>query len=286
MVSQLKSPMLETVHATWNPTGARTGRWASRRPNLMNQPWVMKNLFKARDGFMIIDADFSQIELRIMALLSGDESLLRWYAEGWDVHTQNARDLFGVEKPTKNQRNLAKRFVYAVLYGAEDETIWSSLVVDFPSLSLTDVSRLKKRWNRAHPAITKYQRGQLKIAYKHDYVEGPMSGRRLFFYGQVEPNKVYNTPNQDTGAVIVNGAVKRINERIDWENTAIIAQVHDSIVLESRQPEWAYTMLIKEMQRPVTLNGSTISFPVDVSMGYDMRDLMDSKWGTGWLQAI
>jgi len=274
-------------HPTWNVQGARTGRWSSQDPNVMNIPKPkydkgklvapgLRDLFCAREGMFLIEADYSQLELRILALLSGDEELLKWYAEGRDVHTQNACDLFGIDTPTSKQRDLAKGFVYGCNYGGGPQTIWRSLVVDFPGLAISDIERLIIAWFRAHPAIPKWQQMQLSKGRRLGYVEAPISGRRHYFYGALEPTKCFNLPIQMSAADIINPAALRLVATMEPQES-ILFQVHDSLVTETDKPVLMRERMMSAMEKPVIVGKSKMAFPVDVKVGVNWASAVECK---------
>jgi DNA polymerase I len=296
----------ERCHPKWKVHGAKTGRWACDEPNLMNIPKpkvkVFKNgakkviapglrdLFCAAPGRWLLEADYSQLELRIVALLAGDKQLLAWYAQNLDVHTLNARALFNVAEPTKQQRDLAKRFVYAANYGAEAVKIWQSLVVDFPNLSLSIVEMCKMRWFKAHSEIRLWHQKQLKFARENLFIECPIDGRREYFHGgQIEPNKVLNFPVQSSGAAIINPAVPKIYKRFqELGHSAIIMQVHDALVVETSNPLVAGAVMKEYLEAEVEIEGARCKFPVDLKIGRNWGDTVELKETKeyAWEQAL
>lgn len=266
------------IHPQANVTGAKTMRWAYKAPNMQNIPASkfkagklvspgMRDLIIARDGFWILEADYSQLELRIIALFSGDEQLLSWYQKGIDVHTENAKLLFGVASPDKAQRDLAKRFVYGINYGGNEQTIWQSLVVDFEDLTLDTVAILKRKWYGLHPDIKRWQTKTIKAAKDSDYVELPLSGRHIHFHGMVEPTKPPNYKIQGTAANIIDRAIVGVADSIDWKSEALLFQVHDALVCETRHPARTAAKLKKYMEQDVILDGQRCKFPIDFKIG-------------------
>jgi DNA polymerase-1 len=240
------------IHPDWMPIG-RTGRWTSKEPNAQNVPGWLRILFVVDDfNKWFVCADWSQLELRILAYLSGDQILIDAYDQGLDVHTLNACALFGVTVPTKEQRTLAKRFVYGLNYGGTAETIHASLVVDFPGLTLLDVARLMKMWKRAHPAIVRWQAEQFHLAQVQGYTEAPISGRRHHFYGNIKPTEVANDPIQTTAA--------------DWVNDSIL-DLYDELVLQGPRPIRLFRLMKKHMEAKRMINGKLRSMPVDFKFG-------------------
>lgn len=281
------------VHATWNPTGTYTGRWSSSDPSMqvIPKPVVekdakgrsivvapgLRDLFVPSPGREMFELDFSGLEVRLIALFSGDETLLSWLAAGIDVHTKTAQMIFSSNAPSKAQRELAKRARYAMHYGSTIETAWLALVVDFPLLGISEVARLFQTMKSQHQGIVAWQERQLKCAYEKDYIECALSGRRHYFHGLVEPNKCFNLPNQMGGAFLINRAVVAIDKELDWTRAAILAQVHDSLLGESTHRDADCALFKQHMEAPVTLNGATVSFPVDVKYGPSYGEMIEVK---------
>jgi DNA polymerase-1 len=230
----------------------------------------MRDLFCARPGFVLAEADYSQLELRIVALLSRDEKLLQWYADGVDVHTVNAKSIFGTDKPKDQQRDLAKRVVYGLNYGGSAATIWKSLVVDFPGLKLEAVEHVVKRWFEEHPAIGAWQRAQIELAQRNGFVEESISGRRQYYHdGRIKPTEVLNYPIQGAAGTLANKAILSIDAAFDWADFHLLMQVHDSTVSELRleRLDEGIAIVKRCMEQEIVLNGVKIKFPVDVKVG-------------------
>lgn len=288
-------PEDNTYHVSWNVNHARTGRW-SANPNLMNIPQAherrlgdriirtpsLRDGFIARPGHLLVKADYSQLELRVVALLAGDKPLLEAYESGEDVHAINARMLFPKfdtfsEAKQKQTRTLAKVFAYAANYGAEPVDLWKRLSVDFPNLSLALVEYMYDRWFDQHIAIYRWQQDAKKLARKLWYVECPLSGRRQYYVdGEIDENEVLNYPVQGTGADIIDEAIQRVDRECDWEKTFILMQVHDELVGEAKgtsvktKPVRHMVETFKhEMATVIELNDHKMRIPVDVSVGPD-----------------
>lgn len=271
------------VHPWWKFFTV-TGRWSSDSPNMQNVPKPltkkdsdgkeytrpgMRDMFIARPGMWLVEADYSQLELRILALLSGDEPLLDAYARGDDVHALNAASLFDVPKASETQRDFAKRFVYGLNYGGGDKTIHKSLVVTYPHLTVEDIAEMRERWKHAHPQLAEWQEKQLLSGKFNRYVEAPLSGRRYYFFlGRVEPTVCFNYPMQSSAADIVNRATLEVDAALDASRGEhIILQVHDALVCEGPDPKRIAEIMKREMSLTVELNGKANMFPVDLKMG-------------------
>lgn len=229
----------------------------------------LRDLFIPKSGLYLIEADYSQLEARILALISGDRQLLAWYADNLDVHTITGAILFQISEKelSKSQRDLSKRARYAWSYGSAIKKAWSALIVDYPSLGITDVERLFRKLAKLHPDIAVWQRAQIKLARQNDYIECPLNGRRRYCFGQVEPAKCYNLPIQMSAAHIINRAMIRIDPQLDWERESILFQVHDSLVIETFRPLEIYEILKREMELPIQCGNAISKFPVDFKVG-------------------
>lgn len=280
------------VHPWWKFFTV-TGRWNSDSPNMQNIPKSLKkkgidgtdalrvglrDMFVSRPGLWFVEADYSQLELRILALLSGDGPLLETFRLGRDVHDANTESLFNCLKSStpadtfKQLRDMAKRFVYGLNYGAGDKTIHKSLVVHFPQVTLEGIAEMRARWESAHPQLAVWQKEQVRLGRERSYVEAPLSGRRYHFYlGRLEPSICFNYPMQSTGADIINGATLTLDGDLDRRaGEHIVLQVHDALVCEGPNPARLAELMKKYMSTTITLNGAQATFPVDVS------------WGTSW----
>lgn len=274
------------AHPTWRVFGARTGRWSSTapamqtipKPNKMAGTPGMRDIFQAAPGNVLVEADYSQLELRVVAFLAKDDKLLDWYAQGLDVHTMNAKDIFGKD-PTPQQRDMAKRVVYGLNYGGGADTIWKSLVTTYPELQLKAVELVMKGWFKAHPKIKAWQDAQLELAKRNLYVEEALSGRRQYYYdGHVKPSEVLNYPIQGAAGTIANMALASLAATLDWSDEFLLMQVHDSIIIEGpkERTKELVNKLKTAMEQPITLDGATVHFPVDVKVGENWGYL--EKW--------
>jgi len=270
--TKLRSTYLRTlktdeVHPSPKVWGTKTGRWSYEDPAIQTIPPELRDCFAAREGHWIVEADYSQLELRIIALLAQDQELLQWYKEGRDVHMENARGLFMTQEPTEKQRKMGKSFVYASNYGAEAGTIWANLVPKFPDLTLTAVVRMMQAWRAKRLPITFWQRKLVEQVRRDDYVEAPLSGMREHFHGQPELTKILNFPIQSTGADIINEALPHVWHSLRGIESYLIIQVHDSLVAETPYPRECARRMGRWMCRPVTIAGHTLTFPVDFKVG-------------------
>jgi len=287
-IDGISTDSANVIHPTWKVYGTVTGRWSSQGPNMQNIPKArykegkdgkkvevtpsLRGLFIPPTKRWIMEADYSQLELRIMAVLSGCRYLLDIYRSGGDVHNETARAVFG-EDFTKKERDLAKRIEYGFNYNLSEDvtTVWRSLVVEYPKLTVKQVKLFRKKWFDLCPEIYKWQHEQVKQVRSCGYVEEPLSGRREHFHlyldGKVDPNKVLNFPIQGFAGTLMNRAILELDGALDRSHSEILLQVHDAIVLETDDPQRAGESLTKAMEQKVTLSGQEIAFPIDLQLG-------------------
>jgi len=276
------------IFPTWKVWGTITGRWASSDPNFQNWPGEMLDMIIPRkEENHIVGADYSQLELRIVAILSEDIKLLNYYKNNDDVHTITAKEvLFGLSNTqwaalTKAQqkqfRNVAKTMEYAFNYNASEDvtTVWKTVVIDLPTVTIEQVKFMRKRWFQAHPWITRWQDSVLKKANEEYYTEEILSGRREYFHNKiVEPNKALNFPVQGFGGELMNRAIKKIAKELRM-GEYLIAQIHDAAYLEGPDPIRLREILNKAMNQTISLENGIVSFPIEVKYGKNMKDLKE-----------
>jgi DNA polymerase I-like protein with 3'-5' exonuclease and polymerase domains len=256
--------------------GTKGGRWSYQNPNMQNIPKKLRNIITAEQGAYIIEADYSQLEMRIAALLSGDETLLYWYNNNIDAHVETAKGLFNTDKPSDTQRQIAKTYNYAEAYGADESTIWADLVVRFKDLTITDVHNMKVAKAKMHPGLMRWRKELIKTGIREGYTECPVSKRRQYFHGQPEITKILNYPIQGTGADIIDAAIPHVYKALRrCKNSHFLFQVHDALVCEVDRSEVVRVckILDKWMSKPVKVGDARCSFPVDFKIG--------KTWGTG-----
>ncbi len=242
---KLINPATGRVHTSYHQAVAATGRLSSSDPNLQNIPIRSKEgrrireAFVAAPGFKLLAADYSQIELRLMAHLSGDERLVDAFKQGKDVHSATAAEVFGVELDDVNteQRRRAKAINFGLIYGmsafglARQLTIGRAEADDYISLY----------FNR-YPGVKKYMEKMRKIAAEQGYVE-TLYGRRLYLpeinsrnYNrrQYAERTAINAPMQGSAADLIKLAMIDVDHWLQKEapDTLMILQVHDELVLE------------------------------------------------------
>jgi DNA polymerase-1 len=244
------NPRTGRVHTTYSQTTAVTGRLSSNDPNLQNIPIRtpagrrIRECFIAPPGSKIVSADYSQIELRIMAHLSGDENLRRAFLEGEDVHRATAAEVFGVplDKVEPDHRRVAKVINFGLIYGMSSFGVAQNLGID-RGTAQTYVDRYFARF----PGAKRYMDETRKKAKDVGYVE-TVFGRRLWLpelksgapvRRQAAERQAINAPMQGSAADLIKLAMIAVQKWLDEAKlkTQLIMQVHDELVLEVPDPE-------------------------------------------------
>jgi DNA polymerase-1 len=265
------------VHTSYSQAVAITGRLASQDPNLQNIPVRtaegrrIREAFIAPAGSVIVSADYSQIELRIMAHLSQDEGLLKAFAAGEDIHRATAAEIFGCEREavSSEQRRYAKVINFGLIYGMSAFGLASQLGVDRAS-----AQSYIERYFARYPGVRDYMQNTREAAKRQGYVE-TFFGRRLWVPEINSPNGMrrqgaeraaINAPMQGTAADLIKLAMIAVHGWLIERKlgTRIIMQVHDELVLEVPENELA---LIKENLPRLMGNVAKLDVPLLVEMG-------------------
>jgi DNA polymerase-1 len=244
------NPATGRVHTTYGQAVAITGRLSSSEPNLQNIPIRtpegrrIREAFIAPSGSRIVSADYSQIELRIMAHISGDEGLLAAFAAGDDIHRATAAEVFGVPaaEVSAEQRRYAKVINFGLIYGMSAFGLAANLGID------KDVARnFIERYFTRYPGVARYMERTRELAKRQGYVE-TVFGRRLWLPEINSPNgprraaaerAAINAPMQGTAADLIKMAMIAVARwlRAHGLRTKLIMQVHDELVLEAPEAE-------------------------------------------------
>ncbi|HIQ04489.1 MAG TPA: DNA polymerase I [Anaerolineae bacterium] len=249
----LVNPKTGRVHTSFNQTGAETGRLSSSNPNLQNIPIrtdvgrEIRKAFVARPGWLLLAADYSQVELRILAHVSQDEAMLRAFAEGKDIHTATAAAVFGIpmEQVTPTQRRVAKMMNFATSYGVSAYGLASRT-----GLSRTEAAQFLETYFRTYPKVKQYLEETKRKARELGYVETLLGRRRYFPILQTADRRHYNErmaaeraainhPIQGTAADIIKIAMVQLYQALKERGyqAAMLLQVHDELVLEAPKEE-------------------------------------------------
>ncbi len=266
------------VHTSYHQAVTATGRLSSTDPNLQNIPIRneegrrVRKAFIARDGYKIVAADYSQIELRIMAHLSGDKGLLDAFAHGKDIHRATASEVFNVAEGdvTDNQRRSAKAINFGLIYGMSAFGLAKQLHV-----SRQEAQEYMDLYFKRYPGVLDYMDRTRDFAKQHGYVE-TVFGRRLYLPEIKSSNgarrkgaerAAINAPMQGTAADVIKMAMIQVDDWIrntDSDDVVMIMQVHDELVFEIKQdsldPNVATIVELMEQ-------AATLSVPLKVEAG-------------------
>ena len=265
------------VHTSYHQAVAATGRLSSSDPNLQNIPVRseegrrIRQAFVPSPGFKIVAADYSQIELRIMAHLSKDEGLLKAFAEGEDVHRATAAEVFGVERDavTSDQRRSAKAINFGLIYGMSAFGLAKQIDV-----TRTEAQQYIDLYFERYPGVKTFMEQTREDARDKGYVE-TVFGRRLYVPDikasnmqrrQYAERTAINAPMQGTAADIIKRAMLACAEWVgdDNDDVRMIMQVHDELVFEIAEPVLDPTIekIVASMS-----NAAELSVPLEVSVG-------------------
>ncbi|MFH4964646.1 DNA polymerase I [Gaetbulibacter sp. M235] len=279
-------PSTGRVHTDYMQTVAATGRLSSNNPNLQNIPirtergrQVRKAFIPRDENYILLAADYSQIELRIIAALSKEENMINAFKHGEDIHASTASKVFNVplSEVTREQRSNAKTVNFGIIYG----------VSAFGLSNQTDLTRGESKelidtYYETYPKLRKYINDQIHFAREHGYVQTVLGRRRYLndinsrnavVRGAAERNAV-NAPIQGSAADIIKIAMIHIHDKLEAGNykTKMLLQVHDELVFDVYKPELD---TIKTLVKTEMENAYTLEVPLDVDLGI----------GNDWLEA-
>ncbi|MCC5014328.1 MULTISPECIES: DNA polymerase I [unclassified Legionella] len=272
------NPKTGRVHTCYNQAVAATGRLSSSEPNLQNIPIrneegrLIRKAFIAPPNHVLLAADYSQIELRIMAHLSQDENLLKAFASGWDIHSATASEIFQVDlaEVTSEQRRRAKAINFGLIYGMSAFGLAKQLGIE-----RQDAQYYIDVYFTRYPGVLAYMERTRKQAHQQGYVE-TLFGRRLYLpeinarnlmRQKAAERTAINAPMQGTAADIIKKAMLAI---ANWQNSSgkppvrMMMQVHDELVFEIHESAIDYaTQTIRELMEHTV----QLSVPLIVSIG-------------------
>ncbi len=269
------------IHTKFNQTVTATGRLSSTEPNLQNIPIRMelgrliRKVFIPADGYLFVDADYSQIELRILASCSNDEQLIEAYKEAKDIHRLTASQVFHVpfDEVTPLQRRNAKAVNFGIVYGISSFGLSQDL-----SITRQEAARYIEDYFETYPGIKRYLDGCVASAKEKGYAQ-TMFGRRRPIPELTSSNYsqrsfgervAMNAPIQGAAADIIKKAMVGVKKRLDAESlkSRLVLQVHDELLIETWEPELDQVkqILTEEMEQAATLN---VPLKVDIHTGQD-----------------
>lgn len=267
------------IHSTFNQTIAATGRISSTEPNLQNIPIRMelgrmiRKVFHPAEGCIFMDADYSQIELRVLAHMSGDEMLIKAYQEAQDIHAMTASQVFHIpfDEVTPLQRRNAKAVNFGIVYGISSFGLSQDL-----SITRKEAEGYIKKYFETYPKIKTFLDGLVESAKNDTYVT-TMFGRRRpvpeiassnFMQRSFGERIAMNSPIQGTAADIIKIAMIRVHDRLKEEGlkSRLILQVHDELLIETVKEEESAvaTILEEEMKQAAHL---AVTLEIDMHTG-------------------
>lgn len=280
------NPKTKKIHTTYGQTVAATGRLSSNNPNLQNIPirtergrQVRKAFVPRDENHILFAADYSQIELRIIAAISKEQNMIQAFKDGQDIHATTAAKVFNVplEEVTRTQRSNAKAVNFGILYGQGAFTL-----ADQTGMTRKEAKALIQTYYETYPTLKSYMAKQVDFARDHGYV-ATVLGRKRYLKninsqnGMVrsgDERNAVNAPIQGSAADIIKIAMINIQRKLeesDWKSKMLL-QVHDELVFDMHKEERAVLepMIKNEMERAFQLE-----VPLDVEVGV----------GENWLQA-
>ena len=281
---QMVNPQTGRVHTSYHQAVTATGRLSSSDPNLQNIPIRneegrrIRQAFIAREGFTVVAADYSQIELRIMAHLSQDQGLINAFTQGKDIHRSTAAEIFGaaLDEVTSEQRRNAKAINFGLIYGMSAFGLSRQL-----GIGRTDAQSYMDLYFKRYPGVQTFMHDIREKAKAQGYVE-TLFGRRLYLPDINSSNGMrrkaaervaINAPMQGTAADIIKRAMIQLDQKLQNDpDIAMIMQVHDELVFEVRSEKVAfYSELIKTQME----SAADLVVPLIVEVGQ----------GTNWDEA-
>ena len=272
------------IHTTYNQALTVTGRLSSSNPNLQNIPIRSEEGNKIRSAFcamdkensLILSADYSQIELRLLAHVSGDEHLIHAFTSGEDVHAMTAAKVFGVELKdvTKEMRRRAKAVNFGIVYGQSKYGLAKSL-----GITNAEAQEFIDKYFETYPKVKEYMNNEVEFVAQNGYVETAF-GRKRYLASELHSSNyqirefaqraAINQPLQGTAADLIKIAMIRVDKAINKMKTKMIMQVHDELVFEVPKDELEQLKSI--ILDCMALKDQNLKIPLDVDINY----------GTSW----
>lgn len=272
------------IHTTYNQAGAATGRLSSNNPNLQNIPIRTKRgrevrkVFVAPPGFELVSCDYSQIELRLAAALSGDKKMLETFQKGEDIHTRTAAEVFHVSPGdvTPNMRRNAKAINFGILYGMGARALAASIKV-----SVAEADAYLEAYFKEFRGVAAYRQKTIEEGRMKGYVETPFGRKRYLpnlrssfdFVRKEAERMAVNAPLQGTAADLIKRAMIKIHDelKLGEKNTDVkmLLQVHDELLFEIKKEKMASVI-------------PTIKAIMEETPEFDVPIVVDVKHGKNW----
>lgn len=275
----------QRIHGTFHQTITATGRLSSADPNLQNIPIRMplgraiRKVFVPEEGYLFVDADYSQIELRLLAHLSKDENLIKAYQSGSDIHKITASEVFDIplDEVTDLQRRNAKAVNFGIVYGISAFGLSEDL-----KISRSEAASYIEKYFKTYPKIKQFLDETVKHAKENGYVETifhrirpiPELKSSNFMQRNFGERVAMNSPIQGAAADIIKIAMIRVNERIKRENlqSRLLLQIHDELLIETKKEE---KEIIKKILKEEMMGAASLFVPLEI----------DINEGENWYEA-
>ena len=272
------------IHSRFDQVATATGRISSAEPNLQNIPVrtelgrQIRRAFIARPGCVLVDADYSQIELRVLAHMSGDETMIEAFREGQDIHARTAAEVYGVplDQVTHEMRSASKAVNFGIVYGISDFTLAKNI-----SVSRKEAREFIERYFERYPGVKRYMDAAVAEGREKGYVTTLMGRRRYlpelasanFNLRSFGERCAMNSPIQGTAADIIKLAMIRVADalRKGGYKARLILQVHDELIVEAPEDEQERVRaLLKDCMEGVA--ALAVPLKTDISVGRDWRE--------------
>ncbi|MCH5210507.1 MAG: DNA polymerase I [Oscillospiraceae bacterium] len=278
------NPETHRIHSVFTQTVTVTGRLSSTEPNLQNIPTrtelgrEIRKMFVAREGYVLVDADYSQIELRVLAHIADDETMIEAFKNDEDIHAVTASQVLGIplDEVTKEQRSSAKAVNFGIVYGIGEFSLSQDL-----KISVKEAKAYIDGYLEKYHGVRNYMENIREQAKKDGYVKTMMNRIRYipelkspnYNIRQFGERVALNTPIQGSAADIIKLAMVRTDNRLIRENmkSRLILQVHDELIVEAHEDEVEQVkkILLEEMQGAMELR---VPLKVDMSVGHSWYD--------------
>lgn len=277
----------ERIHTSYNQTVTTTGRLSSSNPNLQNIPIRTEEGNKIRQAFvakdreksLLLSADYSQIELRLLAHCSGDDALIEAFCSGEDVHTKTAASVFEVpiEAVTKDMRYKAKAVNFGIIYGQSKYGLSKAL-----NIAPFAAEMFIEKYFATYPKVKEYMNNTIKFAHENGFVETIFGRKRYLLNELSSPNHqirefaqraAINQPLQGTAADLIKMAMIKLDKKFKENNikSKLIMQVHDELVLEVEKSEF-------DLVKKLTIEAMELKQPLLVPL------VVDINYGESWIE--
>ena len=266
----------DKIHTIFSQTITQTGRLSSYEPNLQNisvrdeDGRLIRKAFKPSAGNLLMSSDYSQIELRVLASLSGEEKMIEAFNQGIDIHSKTAMDIFAIplEEVDSNIRRKAKAINFGVVYGISDFGLAKQA-----SLSVKEAKHFIEQYFMTYPNIKAYLDGQIAYCQENGYVKTMMNRRRYikeingsnFMIKEFGKRAAMNSPIQGSAADLIKMAMIRVNQLIHKQNlkAKMILQVHDELIFDVPENE---VEIMKELIKEAMANAYKMKVRLDASL--------------------